>query len=154
MTTPKQALAGLKTWLQAVAWESTSQPIFGSGVYIVLRLPIEQLAEFPVPCAFIVDAGAIAQENHSGILYQNVNLLIYTENFQSNFGESVLIGGCERSGFLDIADDLYAQLVQLTAISGAKIVSIEKGRSAPTELKGNYPRAIQIYKLQILTSVY
>jgi len=158
--TPKQFFTRLRTDLQALTWEASPQgKMFGDAVYIVAKIPIEQISSFRHPTCFIVDSGAILDKDHPGLLNQNFQLSIFVENMQDYMTQGILLsanrvtGESYGAGLLDIEEELIPWLIDKTTLS-TKIMLIEKGIPKPTVAKGNNPSMFRNMSFNVLLSLY
>lgn len=158
--TPKQFFTRLKAFLKAVAWEdSPNGKIFGDSVYVVPKIPIEQITAYRPPVAFIVDKGAVLDSNHPLLLVQNFHIAVYQENFRDHMTEGTLLGrnrteGTSKgAGLLDIEEELIPKLAETTVLT-TKIMIVEKNIPVTNVAKGNNPGTFRSNAFSVLLSLY
>jgi len=157
--TPKQLMERLRDSLRAAVWEGTSNKIFGSSVYVVPSIPIEQLSRYRSPCAFVIDIGAKPQDEHPGILDQNGQIVFFVENLQNPYGDSGMLGGCRiddtsaGAGYYDVGEDLLNYLIETVTLT-TKIMIIETGSPRPQFVGDNTPLIFGTISFSALVSIY
>lgn len=143
--TPKELFERLQDWLQSLTWGATSNKIFGDSVFVVVEIPIEQLARFRHPSAFVVDQGYVAHPEHPLIGLQNFSIDIFAENLQDAMTESIVLGSnrvaatSPGAGVLDIFDELISKIFDIETLSSTQISIVEKSTPKPAIMKGNIP---------------
>lgn len=158
--TPKQFFTRLRTWLKAVTWEdSPGGKIFGESVYVVPKIPIEQISVYRPPAVFIVDKGASMDKDHPGLLVQSFSLSIFQEKISDHMTEDVLLGSMRQSGtssgagILDIEEELIPKIIDTTVLT-TKILLVEKSIPQVTTARGNNPLSFRALNFTVLLSLY
>uniref|UniRef100_A0A6H1ZG31 Uncharacterized protein n=2 Tax=viral metagenome TaxID=1070528 RepID=A0A6H1ZG31_9ZZZZ len=158
--TPVLFFSRLRTYLKTMAWVAAPQgKIFGDSVYIVSKIPIEQIAAYRPPVAFIVDGGAAIDNNHPGLIQQSFSISIFVQNVQDHMGESVMLGAnraagtSEGAGLLDIEEEMINQIIDVTVLT-TKVMLVEKGLPSATVARGNNPAVFRTIKFSVLLSLY
>ncbi|RLD10047.1 MAG: hypothetical protein DRI56_03225 [Chloroflexota bacterium] len=158
--TPKQLFERLRDWLQTITWSGTSNKIFGDAVHIVPEVPIQQLARFRSPVAFLVDQGFVCDPDHPGVVTQNFSLVVFVENLNDPYGECAMIGAnrvastSTGAGILDIEDAILDQIFNITELT-AKLMLVEKSAAKQQKVAGsNYPSVMRTFSFSCLLGLY
>lgn len=158
--TPKQLLQRVQTELKAMVWGVTANKVFGDSVYITPEVPIQQLALYQSPTAFIIDQGAPCDGEHPGILYQSFSVTIFVENYQCAKGEGAMVGAIrtantsQGAGILDIEDEFLSKVIEIITMT-TKAMLVEKNVPKAQIVGGNnFPAVLRAFNFTAITSIY
>lgn len=157
--TPKNFFTYLRTLLRAAVWTGTTNKIFGDNVFVVPTLPAQQLSRFQSPTCFLVDLGAAVDQSHPQLLEQNFSIAFWIENVQSEFGEGSMLSACRTAntskgaGLLDIEGEIFPQICSTIALSGTKIMIVEKAKTRIEITQNNFPILSRVWTMSCLLSI-
>ncbi len=158
--TPKQFFTRLQADLKDLVWDDVpNSKMFGDSVFVVAKIPIEQISTFRPPVCFIVDNGGRLDSDHPGLIDQNFSLTIFVENLQDHMTQGILMGANRTAGtslgagLLDIEEELLPYLIDKTVLT-TKIMLIEKGVPKANVAKSNNPSMFRALTLSVLLSLY
>jgi len=157
--TPESFFTDLKSYLSGLEW-SAGVKLFGDSVYVVPNTPIEQIASFMSPSAFVIDAGFAPDEAHPNIGTQNFNLQVFVENIQSAHGEGAMLGANRTAatslgaGVIQIQQKLLKSLTGLISLSGTKIMVVERSLPAPVFVRANLPLVFRMLAGRVLLEAF
>lgn len=157
---PKELFENLRVFLRALVWTGTANKIFGDQVYITSENPVMVLSQLVSPSCYIIETGQRSHPEHNNIITQNFSILLFVENMQDNYGEGSILSACRTAnqskgaGVFDIEEEVLSNLVQETALSGAKIVLMGKNRIRMGVVKGARPALFRNLNFQARVYLY
>lgn len=158
--TPKALLTAIRDALRLLCWTGTSNKIFGANVYVTPETPIQQLAQWAKPSAFVIDQGTTNDPEHPCLMTQTFSIIVFVENVGSNYGEAVILGGnrvtgeSDGAGSKDITAEMLSSLIQTTVYSAAKVVLVAKSTSKPVVVGKNNPLITVAMNFQSFVSAW
>lgn len=158
--TPKELLEGLKVLMQELIWEGETK-IFGhNNVHIVPIFPLQQIAQYVLPCCFIADSGNVSHFQHEGIIEQRINLYFVVKNYADNRGGQVYQGANRvantsfGAGSADIESKILEFVRDAISMSEMKIVMRSNQRYPLLVVKRNAPMSVRRIVIDARTYLY
>jgi len=155
----KTLFVNLRTHLRGTAWTGTANEVFGDEVYIVPRVPMENLSRFGMPCCFILDKGSDFYDQHPGLEEQKFQLVVFQENVADPYGEGVVLSAnrtantSKGAGILEIEQEIVRSLKSVTALSSAKITLRHRNKIEVAMVKENEPSVFRSLTFSAFTSI-
>ena len=156
--TPEQFFSSLRDSLRALVWPSSTNRVLGDAVRVVAELPMESLQEYPRDSAFIMDMGGQSYSEHDELFIQHFRLVLFHENFNDRYGESVMLGSGEEAdttrgvGIFKIDQVITNHVRSLTTLGSRKVTIKRKSKPRIVNVKGNNQSIFRAYDFKCLLS--